>query len=377
MSAIQTKSERPKSLTGLLPIINRWKYHVLGLTLLAFVASVIISLILPNVYKSTTVFYPTNLATLDPDQIMDGNKKIEKFGTREDIDRITTIGLSQPVADYIIYKYKLYKDYGFEDMTDDLSKQAVLDNFIGDLNIVQTERDAIELTFYSEDKHKAAAIANDMVNKIDQMNYELTLENQKKILHIQQQRYDYIFEKLVAIRDSLSKARKKHSIYGLVNEGRSISESVLKNQTDMLKAQGELEVLSKSLSATDPKIIALKAQVNGLEKAVAAITKTNTHSYNLEGYMNGIDQVTDLELQFRYLRSQLSDARKAFDHAKLSLTSKVSTIYVVQKAYPAMKKAKPIRWLIVVSATVLTFVLSVIFVALLELYYREMRRAAA
>jgi uncharacterized protein involved in exopolysaccharide biosynthesis len=39
---------------------------------------------------------------------------------------------------------------------------------------------------------------------------------------------------------------------------------------------------------------------------------------------------------------------------------------VVQKASPALKKAWPIRWLIVAGATVFAFLLSVLVIVLLE-----------
>ena len=43
-------------------------------------------------------------------------------------------------------------------------------------------------------------------------------------------------------------------------------------------------------------------------------------------------------------------------------------MYLVQKAYPATKKSKPVRWLIVLGSVLLTFALSVVVIALLELY---------
>ncbi len=374
MSPTQTISERPKNLTGLLPIINRWKFHILVLTLLALIISTIVAMVLPNVYKSTTVFYPTNLAGLDPDRIVEGSR-IEVFGTNEDVDRIKTIGMSQPLAEYIINKYKLYQDYKFESMEDDLSKQAVLDMFSSNLTIVQNERDAIELTFYSEDKIKAAAVANDMVEQIDNFNQQLTLENRKKILDIHQARFEYISNVYKKVQDSLNQARRKYGVYGLEREGQSLSKRIIDNQSDLLQAKGEYEILKNSLSASDPRVVALKARINGLEKANSSLTQNSGGTgYNLQSFSQGYDEITGLELQFADLRARFNDALKSYDNAKVALTGKISTIYVVQKAFPAMRKAKPIRWLIVVGSTLLTLILSIVFVSLLELYKNEMRR---
>lgn len=62
-------SESSYSLLGLWPIINRWKKLVGVALLLALVGSVLVALLLPNVYKSTAVFFPTNPQTTDPDRI--------------------------------------------------------------------------------------------------------------------------------------------------------------------------------------------------------------------------------------------------------------------------------------------------------------------
>jgi uncharacterized protein involved in exopolysaccharide biosynthesis len=43
-------------------------------------------------------------------------------------------------------------------------------------------------------------------------------------------------------------------------------------------------------------------------------------------------------------------------------------MYVVQKAYPATKKFKPVRSLIVLGSVLLTFAIAVVLMALLELY---------
>src|SRR5687768_16097201 len=142
MTPTQTLAERPRNLAGIVPIINHWKYQVLGLTLAALIISAIVSLLLPNEFKSTTVIYPTRFINSPSDPITEGDK-MEFAATSEDIDRIITIGESQPLAEIIIRKYQLYKDYGFETMNDDASKQGVFDSFMSNLSIVHNERDAV------------------------------------------------------------------------------------------------------------------------------------------------------------------------------------------------------------------------------------------
>jgi hypothetical protein len=89
---------------------------------------------------------------------------------------------------------------------------------------------------------------------------------------------------------------------------------------------------------------------------------------NLENYMAGADLVTALYMRYESLQERLVEAQATYENARLAISSDISSIYVVQKAYPATREAKPVRPLIVLSAMFITFALSVIFITLLELY---------
>ena len=376
MTPTQTLAERPRNLAGIVPIIHKWKFPVLGLTIAAMVISAIVSLMLPNEFKSTTVFYPTRFTERATDPITEGDK-MEFAATSEDIDRMITIGQSQPLAEQIIRKYELYKDYGFEHMDDDPSKQGVFDTFMSNLDIEHNERDAVEVTFYSQDKNKAAAVANDIVTLIDSMNRQLSLENRLKLSGLYENQYKFLGQEMAKMQDTLSRARKKYGIFVSEKESRYLGEAVIRTQTELIQAKGELEALAKSVGNSDARVIALKAKINGLQNAYNSLVGGSSNSvYNMPSYMAGVDIVNDLQFQYQNLSERYVLAKTVFESAKFATSGKVSTIYVVQKAYPATRKAKPIRWLIVAGSTILAFLLSVAFVSLYELYKREMRRVA-
>ena len=78
------------ALVGLGPIINRWKYFVAGAVALAALVSIVVALLLPNVYRSTAIFIPTNPQTADPDRLLEDNVqirgKLELSGRAEDLN---------------------------------------------------------------------------------------------------------------------------------------------------------------------------------------------------------------------------------------------------------------------------------------------------
>jgi uncharacterized protein involved in exopolysaccharide biosynthesis len=373
MTPTQTLTERPRSLSGLLQIINRWKYPVIGLTVLAAIISTVVSLLLPNEYKSTTVFLPTSLRGTNPENIMKG-EKFEGETTPADLDRIITIGQSQPLAEHVIQKFELYKDYGLTSMNDEDSKQYVLDQFMTNLDILHNERDAIELSFFSKDPKRAALVANEIVNQIDVMNQQLTLENRQKVVSIFEKRFQAINKVYSSLRDSLQRARKQYGVFGTEKEDRYLGRAVIETQTALIQAQGEYEALKQTSGTSSAQATALYAKIKGLERALASLTKPGAGTYNTDSYFEGADLVYGLSTQLKELTLPYTYARTSLEDVKVGISGNISTIYVVQKAYPPMRKAKPIRWLMVVSSTMLAFALAVIFVALIELYKREMNR---
>jgi uncharacterized protein involved in exopolysaccharide biosynthesis len=309
---------------------------------------------LPNIYQSTTVFFPTNPQSTDPDRIVEG-AKLEISGRAEDLDRVITIGESQPVAELIIQKFDLYKHYKVGG-TGDEAANAVLNEFSGNLNILHNERDAIELTFTDEDKNLAAHVANTMVDVIDSVNQQLTLENRRKILSLYSQRYESLKANYELSRRQLVAARYRYGIFGLEMQGRYMVKQLIETEAALRKAE------------------ASGGDVAGLKRALRGLTKADGGNLiNLESYVQGADSLNMFTTRVADLQTRLIAARSAFETAELSIKSHFSSVYVVQKALPATRKSKPVRWLIVAGSVLLTFALSVIIIILLEIYRANRR----
>ncbi|MBF9237189.1 hypothetical protein I2I05_07250 [Hymenobacter sp. BT683] len=343
------------SLVGLGPIINRWKYFVAGAVALAALVSVVVALMLPNVYRSTAVFIPTNPQTADPDRLLEDNamtrSKLELASRAEDLDRVITIGESQPVAELIIKKFDLYKHYKAGPPGDDATDNFVLSEFSGNFSIVHNERDAIELTFTDEDKNLAAAVANAMVHVIDSVNQQLTLENRRTVLDLYRQRYDYLSISFERSRRELVGARRRYGIYGLEMQGRYMAKQIIETEAALRKAEGS------------------GGDVAGLRRALRGLTRADGGNLiNLENYVQGTDSLNMFSTRVIDLQTRLIAARSAFETAELSIKGRISSLYLVQKAYPATRKFKPVRTLIVLGSVLVTFALSVVLIALLELY---------
>ena len=352
------------SLVGLGSIINRWKYFVAGAVALAAIVSVVVSLLLPNVYRSTAIFIPTNPQASDPDRLLDENAQLrgqlELSSRAEDLDRAITIGESLPVAELMVQKFKLHQHYKAGTPGDDNADNYVLSEFSSNASLVHNEHDAIELSFADRDKQLAAAVANAMMHVIDSVNQQLTFENRRTVLDLYRRRYDYLSTSFERSRRELVGARRRYGIFGLEMQGRYLAKEVVETEAALHRAE------------------ASGGDVAGLRRALQGLTKADGGNLiNVESFVRGNDSLTMFVARVADLQTRLVAARSAYESADLSLKGQLSSLYQVQKAYPATRKFKPVRSLIVLGSVLAMFVLSVLFIALLELYYYHRPTAAA
>ncbi|SNC66083.1 Uncharacterized protein involved in exopolysaccharide biosynthesis [Hymenobacter gelipurpurascens] len=396
-------TERPYSLLGLWPIINRWKNLVLAALVLALVVSTLVAFLLPNIYSSTSVFFPTNPQNSDPDRIVEG-QKLELGGRTEDLDRVITVGGSQPVAELILKRFNLYEHYGVGNPGTDKAENDALREFSDNLDIVRNERDVIELTFQDTDKKLAARIANSMVAVIDSINQQLTLENRRNVLGLFKQRYEFLNKEYETSRRQVVQARQRYGIFGPEQQSRYLAREIVRverelNQTGQyVKTRGlrlalqrikqdELENTTNTESYLAREIVetesALQQEKGGpkatsLRRALRGLTQASSGNLiNAESYINGIDSLNLLTARVTDLQDRLVKAQGEYETAELSIKARISSLYVVQKAYPATRKSKPVRWLIVVGSVFITLALSIVIITLLELYRRGQRPAVA
>lgn len=365
--------EHPPQLLGVYFILLKWRKFLFSLLAAVALLSALVAWLLPNEYKSTTVFYPTNLNAVNPDEIVGGNRSnTEVFGNTEDIDRILTIAYSQPLAEYIIQKYNLAQHYGL-DTLNETNRQNVLEEFLDNFTAEHTERDAVAIAFFDQDRNLAATVANDIAARIDELNQQLTYENRRKVLAIFANRYQYLEQQYQLMRDSLLESRRRYRIFGTEREtpesrpeSRYLAKQLIQTETELRQVQAEVKYWQKAGGAS-AKLQELKSRVQGLESAFAALSSAqNGNLINYETYVAGNEIVSSLEAQTNDLQQQVIESKKSYLNARLALENNVSSIYVVQKAYPATKKSRPVRWLIVVGAVLFSFLLAVTAIVLLE-----------
>lgn len=294
--------EQSNDLVKLIQISYKWRKPILITTVVVAIAACLISwFFMPNYYKSTVNFYPSNPIMTDRQVLYSqsaGEIKIDYFGSAGDIDRILTIANTSSIIDYIINKYHLMDHYGY-DSTKEMSRYNTKKKFLKNYSAVETEYGAIEISVWDQDKQLASDIANHIVTTIDEHNKEMMLRDRKLVIET--------FKKDI-------------------NE----KEMNLQHLTDSI-------ITLKKTGAT-PEIIQI------LDSKLAAA-------------------VEDLNFNKKILEQNQTSANTDF-----------STVHITEAAYPAIRKDKPVRSLIVIGVTIGTFLFMIVLAVLTENYRKIKNR---
>ncbi|MGV3639226.1 MAG: hypothetical protein ACO1NZ_01830 [Adhaeribacter sp.] len=355
-------------------MLYTWRKPLLGLVAAVALLSAGISFLIPSEFKSTAVFYPTDLNDVNPEQLVNRGRPVspELFGSDEDIDRMLTIANSQPLADYIIRKFNLARHYESDTLSEE-NRQFVVEEFLDHFEAEKTERDAIAISFRDRDKNLAAEVANAITAHIGQLNQELLAENRQQSLQIHQQRRQFFQQHYRQLRDSLQQNRRRFRIFGAASdtpssrhEARYLARQLVQTETELRQARAEVRHLRQN-GHDRQHLLLLEARIKGLEQALAGLSAAKGGNLiNYETYLAGTDEVAGLEARLQGLQQEVIRSDKAYMNARLATQGGLSSVYVVQKAYPALKRAWPVRWLIVAASTLGAFLLAVLVIVLLD-----------
>lgn len=288
--------EQRNDLIRLLQIIFKWRKPIIITTVVVAIAACIITwFFMPDYFKSTVNFYPSNPIMTDRQVLFSqstGEIEIDYFGTASDVDRILTIANTSSLIDYVINHFKLMEHYDI-DSTKEMARYNCKKEFLKNYSAVETEYGAIEVSVWDKNKDTAMHIANHIVETIDQHNKDIIMRDKKLIVNT--------FKNQVA---------KK--------------ELIVTNLTDSIAAQRKAGASAEMMIVLDSK----------LQSAV-----------------------DDLNLD-----------RKLLEQNETTLNTDFSTVHITEAAYPALRKDKPVRSLIVIGVTLGTIVFMILLAVITENY---------
>mgnify|MGYP000050005307 FL=1 len=360
-------------------------------TIIVAFVSLIVSLLLPKWYASKAVVLSSGagqfnfLSSISPIPVAD-------FGLstiNEDINNFIAILQSRTVKEYMVNKFNLVDRYKQRDI------EFAMEAFEEKMELEVTEEGTLEISIIDKDPKVAKQMVSEALFMLDQINQNIGMEAGKYNREFLEKRLNQNKHDLEKAEFALKIFQEKTGIIDLVAQLSSTMQmsaqaynSIFEAYTGLyikkIETETELAVAKTTLSNNNPTIMQLEkllneqifqldqlmikldeklqyllsnitpAQVDAVPKIEFSVSFNSLPSLGLE---NG-RLIREVELQSKIQELLIPQ----FEQAKLEETKNIPTLQVIDKPKVAINKAKPKRALIVIGATLMSILVSIIFI---------------
>lgn len=304
---------------------------LLVMTSLAFISSIVFSLLIENKYESSVILFPSTTTSVSRALLNDENyreKDFLEFGEEEEAEQLIQLLNSDKIRNHIIEKFDLMNHYDINPEAE-FRKTKLYNEYKNNIDFYRTKFMSVKIEVLDTDKEYAAEIANEIAKKVDEVRGDILKKVALQGFAIVEKEYKGLITEIGLMEDTLNQIRAK----------------------GVQDYETQVEVLSQQYGA---------ALVKGNKEAAGIIeNKLDTISKYGGKYLSLVQQM-------EYEREKLSDLRKVYSEARVNAESTIDQTFIVNNAYPSEKPSYPIRWLIVVTSTIATFLFTMILLILID-----------
>lgn len=353
--------ENDYSLLSILKMLAKWKKHIMIATVGTFLLACVITLMMPNYYKSKSVFYAANPLLANPAPIGPNEEPISLYGTDEDLDRIFTLARSKEVFDHLIDSFDLAAHYDIDSSTPK-GQEKIYKKLNKLYETIKTKYGALALSIEDVDPKMAMAMAGAAREKIVSLSQHVVKESQSqsiigkdKVIQSQQEYMD-------GLSDQIKGIKEKYEIYDSDTQGELYAEQLTKTYAQLEAIKAQLHAAQKSGMPRD-SIMKFTSKKAGLE------SKKKYLDGKIKLYNQGLLKLKELERQHTQMSYALSLDKERNKKLVSSFESPYTVIHVVEKESMPIDKSRPRRSILVLAFTFLAFLLS----CLAAIFYESTR----
>ena len=319
-----------------------WKKKIplLIITVSAGIISIIASLMITPRFKSSVVMFPASIQTSISKSLLlnEYQWNFQAVGEEEQVETVLQILNSDKIRDKIITRYDLMEHYGIS--PDEAHPLYKLHSYYkGNFTFKRTEYNSIVITVMDADPQLAADMANEITSLVDTTIWEMKLSRAEKAYDYIQMAYDSVTQEVADLNACIHSFNKK----GIINYDRQIER--------LTEAYGKA-ILDRNDAAK-----------RDIEKEIFVLTEYSSEFIQCwERYIDELGRLNDT-------RSQLIQLKAEMEH-------KVPSIFIVDKAFKADKKAYPKKAIIVVISTLSAFIVALLGFLFFDNFLKRIRASA-
>lgn len=380
--ANKSGEETSNKFEDLLIVIVKYRRLIFINVLIITLAALIISLILPNKYTSTTSFIsPKKKGGVFGDitgfssTIKDLSRTLGgRVGTVSDeAYNYLVILQSRTASEKMINKfdlrkvYEIAKDKPFENVVNELKDNSEF-HIADEGNIIVSVTD--------KSPGRASEMANYYVDILNELSTELSVTESRNNREFIEKRFIEVQNDIISIEDSLKRFGKKFNVLEMEEQMKAAITIAAELQAQVEIAKIERDLLKRNFGESNPLVQQAEIKVDELNKRL--ITMKFGDEKNLKSTINlfiPFENVPDIGIKYIRLKRDYEIQNKLlefiypiYEQAKIEEQKDIPVVLVVDKAIPPEKKSSPKRSLIVIGAFLLSFFFSLGYVLIKESY---------
>ena len=351
------------TLIDLLTQLAYRKWLIAKGTGIAVLAGVILSLVLPVRYTATTKIMPPQQTQSTASMLMmnqlsgagGGSLAALAGGGLLKNPNDIYVGLlnSRPVADAIIQKFSLAKEYHAKEMTEARKKLA-------DFTVVTSEKNGfIAVSVTDKDRKRVAEIANAYTDQLRILTKTLavTEASQRRVFYEEQLKQAK--DALVSAELAFQRVQQQKGLVQLDAQAKAMIEGLAVLRAQVAAKQVEVQALRSYSTEQNPDVQLAERELTSLQAEEARLEQSN-HSPGLAGLGLGNVPAAGLEYlraahELQYQQALFDMLMKQYDAAKLDESKDAAIIQVVEPAIEPDHKSPQRRALIVLLFTIVGF----------------------
>lgn len=355
-----------------------WKKFIAITTGVFTVLGVILALVLPKEYEGVASVLPSKnmglLGLLGGSGGSSVSKLAQKFaplmgGSESQIGSgysYLAILNSREAMLKVVDKFDLLKVYDIKDSMVDAAIKELRSNV--DFQI--DKYGAVVVKVLDRSPKRSAAMANYFVKVLNNMNGFLSSEDARNMRMVIESRYLKNVSDLKNAEDSMKVFQQKYGVFSLPEQAKASVSTGAELESQLILAQVRRSVFEKQLAANSPEIVTLDQQIAALRQKINDL-KTGKGMAGTEnsGVLVPFKEMPARAMEYLDLYRQIEIQTKLmeivyplYEQAKLEEARETPTVLVLDHAVPPVKKSRPMRSLIVISAFVLGLALSIVLV---------------
>jgi len=287
------ENQKKYDLLDLLVYLWKKKLPIIIITIAGAVISIVVSLLLQDQFKASTVLFPTSFVSPTTSTIRHINQETDPLiiGDEDDLERMIQLLKSDYITDRIIKKYDLIKHYDIAE-DDPYVITKVKKNYYGNVSFSKTSYQGVIVSVIDTDPQTSADIANDISVLLDSlisdMQKQRTLEaylvvkeaykNEKAFLNELEDSLD-IYRQL-GVLDYVNEVERYSEAYGKAIGNNTITrkaEQFFSEKFELLKKYGKASLsLNELIDIQQDRVISVHHNMLIMQQN---INKPMTHKY--------------------------------------------------------------------------------------------------